>query len=56
MNQRVTAEDTRRVGALIPESHARALERSAEENGRTLASEIRLAIAEWLRQHGRIAA
>lgn len=46
----------RRVGAMIPEPHTRALELSAEENGRSIASEIRLALAEWLKQHGRLAA
>lgn len=49
-------EEMRRVGALIPERHARALELSAKENGRSLASEIRLALTEWLKRHGRTVA
>jgi len=45
----------RRIGALIPEAHAKALDKAAEENGRTLASEIRMAVEDWLRKQGRIA-
>lgn len=55
MSQRKRVEGTRRIGALIPKSHARALEISAEENGRSIAAEIRLALQEWLRKQGRIA-
>lgn len=46
----------RRVGAMIPETHAKALELNAEENGRSIAAEIRLALQAWLKQHGRLAA
>jgi hypothetical protein len=44
----------RRVGGIIPERHALALEQAAQENGRTFAAELRLAIQDWLRKHGRI--
>jgi hypothetical protein len=56
MLQRPSDPKQRRVGAMIPEAHAKALELSAEENGRSTASEIRLALADWLKKHGRIAA
>lgn len=40
---------------MVPESHARALAQSAEDNGRSVASEVRLAIQFWLKAHGRLA-
>lgn len=46
----------RRMGAMVPEPHAKALEQAAQDNGRTIAAEIRMAIQEWLKAHGRIAA
>lgn len=39
---------------MIPEPHAKALEQAAADNGRTIASEIRLALEAWLKEHGRI--
>ena len=45
----------RRVGAMIPKTHQQALVQNANENGRTIAAEIRLALQEWLRKHGRLA-
>lgn len=43
-----------RVGAMIPKAHKRALDRSADENGRSTASEIRMAIEFWLKKEGRL--
>lgn len=38
---------------MVPLTAARAFEQLAEDNGRTIASELRMAMDEWLRKHGR---
>jgi len=43
----------KRLSGMVPVEDHRALELNARENGRSLASELRLAVTEWLRQHGR---
>ena len=45
---------TTRVGALIPTQHYNALRQQARENDRTIAAEIRVALAESLKRNGRI--
>lgn len=45
-----------RIAAMVTHDDARLLNQGAEENGRSLASEIRLAIDHWLRSNGRRAA
>ena len=42
-----------RIGGLIPSKLKRGMERNAVDNGRSLASELRLACEHWLRQNGR---
>lgn len=49
----IQQEADRRVSAMVPAADAKALELSAEENGRTLAAELRMAIQAWLKQNGR---
>ena len=46
-------EELKRLSGLVPAQDHRALEMNAKENGRSLASELRLAVTAWLRQNGR---
>lgn len=51
---RYQPEELKRVSAMMPESHVKALEESAEQNERSLAAELRLAVQDWLRKQGRM--
>lgn len=42
-----------RVAGMVPEADKKALERLADENGRSLASELRFAVEGHLKQNGR---
>ena len=44
---------TKRVAGNIPEDDARALELSAQENRRSIAAELGLAVEHWLKKNGR---
>jgi hypothetical protein len=46
-------EAEKRVSTMVPADDARALELNAKENGRSVASELRLAVQAWLKQIGR---
>lgn len=46
-------EPMERVSTQLPSRDKRALERNARENGRSLMSEVRLALDAWLERVGR---
>jgi hypothetical protein len=49
----IQQEADKRVSAMVPAADANAFESLAEQNGRSTASELRLAIQAWLKQNGR---
>jgi hypothetical protein len=51
MAQQTAAEGMRRLTTQLPADAARRLEKNAKANGRSVASEIRMAVDRWLDVH-----